>query len=32
MLPRAKVEAQAGNGAVNVYEGVLASDLLTRTS
>ena len=28
MLPRAKVEAKAGNGAVNVYEGVLASDLL----
>ena len=27
-LPRTKVEVKAGNGAVSVYEGVLASDLL----
>ena len=28
MLPRSKVEVKAENGTVNVYEGVLASDLL----
>jgi len=28
LLPRARVEVKAGNGTINVFEGVLASDLL----